>query len=45
MDNCLIFSGTANPLLGEAIARYLGKGLGKISSERFSDGEISVAIE
>ncbi|MFH0796752.1 MAG: ribose-phosphate pyrophosphokinase [Candidatus Omnitrophota bacterium] len=45
MDNCLIFSGAANLPLGEAIARYLGKSLGKISSERFSDGEISVAIE
>ncbi len=45
MDNCLIFSGNANPSLSEKIAEYLGKELGKIKIYRFSDGEIGVKIE
>lgn len=45
MNNCLIFSGSANPALSAAIARYLEKDLGKMTLTRFSDGEISVAID
>ena len=35
MNNCLIFSGTANPDLSEKIAASLGKKLGKINIYRF----------
>jgi ribose-phosphate pyrophosphokinase len=45
MNNCLIFSGSANTALSSAIARYLEKDLGKMALTHFSDGEISVAIE
>ncbi len=40
-----IFSGTANPALGEEIAGYLGMGLGQVSVSRFADGEIYVRFE
>ncbi|MFA5393299.1 MAG: ribose-phosphate pyrophosphokinase [Candidatus Ratteibacteria bacterium] len=45
MNNCLIFSGSANTALSTNIVRYLEKDLGKMSRNRFSDGEISIAIE
>ncbi|HDN97615.1 MAG: phosphoribosylpyrophosphate synthetase [Candidatus Omnitrophota bacterium] len=45
MDDCLIFSGNANPELSKKIAEYLGKELGKIKIYRYSDGEIGVKIE
>lgn len=45
MNNCLIFSGTANPDLSEKIAASLGKKLGKINIYRFLDKEISLQIE
>ena len=35
-----IFTGTAHPELGEAIARYLGFPLGRAHLARFSDGEV-----
>ena len=45
MNNCLIFSGSANTALSASIAGYLEKNLGKITQNHFSDGEISIAIE
>ncbi len=39
-----IFSGNANPLLAQSIARCLGENLGDATIGRFKDGEISVRI-
>lgn len=43
--NVKIFSGTANPVLSNAIAKELGLELGKIKIQPFSDGEIYVQIQ
>ena len=40
-----IFTGTANPELGEAIAKAAGYELGKCTIKKFSDGEISVVVD
>ncbi|CAJ1943147.1 unnamed protein product [Sphenostylis stenocarpa] len=40
-----LFSGTANPVLSQEIARYMGLELGKISIKRFADGEIYVQLQ
>ncbi len=40
-----IFSGTANPQLGQEIAEYLGVRLGGINISRFANGEIFVRFE
>ncbi|MBQ5813863.1 MAG: ribose-phosphate pyrophosphokinase [Clostridia bacterium] len=40
-----IFTGTANPALGEAIAKAAGYELGKCTIKKFSDGEISVVVD
>lgn len=40
-----IFSGTANPVLAQEIACYLGLNLGKIKIKRFADGEIYVQLQ
>ncbi len=40
----MIFAGNANPELAKRIAEILNTGLGKISVETFSDGEICVEI-
>jgi ribose-phosphate pyrophosphokinase len=40
-----IFTGSANPALGEAIARFLGVPLGRAHLSRFSDGEIWFQIQ
>ncbi|KAB2090048.1 hypothetical protein ERO13_A03G090866v2 [Gossypium hirsutum] len=40
-----IFSGTANPALGQEIACYMGLELGKIKIKRFADGEIYVQLQ
>ena len=40
-----IFSGTAHPVLGEAIARSLGVPLGHAHLSRFSDGEVWFQIQ
>jgi ribose-phosphate pyrophosphokinase len=40
-----VFTGRANRLLGEKIARHLGDPLGNITLANFPDGEISVRIE
>ena len=39
-----IFSGKANPELAQKIASHLNTSLGRISVERFSDGEICVEV-
>jgi ribose-phosphate pyrophosphokinase len=44
LSNFSIFSGNANPELGQRIARKLGLPLGKIQVGKFSDGEINVEI-
>ena len=40
-----VFSGSANPALGEAIARFLGMPLGRAYLSRFSDGEVWFQIQ
>ncbi|MDN5343971.1 MAG: ribose-phosphate pyrophosphokinae [Clostridia bacterium] len=40
-----IFSGNANPELSREIGAYLGVSLGAAKVSRFSDGEISIAID
>jgi ribose-phosphate pyrophosphokinase len=40
-----VFTGNANPALGEAIARFLGMPLGRAHLSRFSDGEIWFQIQ
>lgn len=40
-----LFAGNANPLLAQAIADYLGIRLGRLTSTRFSDGEIRIMVE
>jgi ribose-phosphate pyrophosphokinase len=40
-----VFSGTANRPLGEALARSLGRPLGKAQLERFPDGELHVELQ
>ena len=44
MDQLKIFSGSANRPLAAAIARYLGRRLGKAALTRFPDGESLVKI-
>ena len=45
IDNFVLFSGTANPNLGEAVAAELGVRLGACAIERFPDGELSVRLD
>ncbi|MCG8449182.1 MAG: ribose-phosphate pyrophosphokinase [Pirellulales bacterium] len=45
MADLKIFSGNANPALGQAIADYLGVSLGAVSLGSFPDGETSCKIE
>ncbi|CAI9095441.1 OLC1v1031395C2 [Oldenlandia corymbosa var. corymbosa] len=40
-----IFSGTANTVLSQEIAWYMGLNLGKINIKRFADGEIYVQLQ
>jgi ribose-phosphate pyrophosphokinase len=40
-----IFTGSAHPVLGEAIARFLGVPLGRAHLSRFSDGEVWFQIQ
>jgi ribose-phosphate pyrophosphokinase len=40
----VVFSGTANPALSEAIASDLGVTLGRVEISRFSDGELFVRL-
>ena len=43
--NTVLFSGNANPALGQEIAAHLGVELGQASVSRFSDGEVTVEIQ
>jgi len=43
-DNMVLFSGTANPALSEAIARDIGVRLGSVEISQFSDGEFFVRL-
>jgi ribose-phosphate pyrophosphokinase len=45
LSDTVIFTGNANPALGEEIARHLGVELGKAAAGRFSDGEVTVEIQ
>ena len=44
LDDVMLFSGTANPVLASEIARRLNMPMGKINVGRFSDGEVMVEI-
>ena len=44
LDNTMVFTGTANPVLAEKVAHHLGMPLGKAQIGRFSDGETLVEI-
>jgi ribose-phosphate pyrophosphokinase len=44
MTNFMLFSGTANPALANAIAQDLGVPLGACTTERFPDGEVAVQL-
>jgi ribose-phosphate pyrophosphokinase len=44
LDNMMVFTGNANPMLAELVVRHLGLPLGKATVGRFSDGEIMVEI-
>ena len=43
-ENLMIFTGNANPVLADAVARHLNLSLGRATVGRFSDGEIMVEI-
>ena len=44
-DHIKLFAGTANPVLAQRIAEYLGVPLGRGKVERFPDGEALVKVE
>ena len=41
----IVFAGTSNPQLAEAICKYLGQPLGNAKVKRFSDGEVQIEID
>lgn len=43
-NNLMVFTGNANPVLAEKIARYIGVPLGDAQIGKFSDGEVAVEI-
>jgi ribose-phosphate pyrophosphokinase len=43
-DRMMVFSGSANPKLGDAVCRYLNIRPGRASVGRFSDGEVSLEL-
>lgn len=47
MDNngYVVFAGNSNPLLAQAICKYLKKDLGNAKVKKFSDGEIQIEID
>ncbi len=45
MADLMLFTGNANPVLGHAIAKYLGVELGQVALGAFPDGETSCKIE
>ena len=40
----MVFTGNANPMLADAIAKNIGVPLGYASIGKFSDGEVSVEL-
>lgn len=44
LDNMMVLTGNANPVLAEKVAHHLGMPLGKVQVGRFSDGETLVEI-
>lgn len=44
-ENALLFAGTSHPALAKEVASNLGITLGKVSIEKFPDGEISLQIQ
>ncbi len=43
-NNLMVFTGNANPVLADKIAKHIGLPLGYASISKFSDGEISVEL-
>ncbi|MDO5059143.1 MAG: ribose-phosphate pyrophosphokinase [Neisseria sp.] len=43
-DSLMVFTGNANPRLAENVVKHLDISLGKISVNKFSDGEIAVEL-
>jgi ribose-phosphate pyrophosphokinase len=43
-DRMMVFTGSANPKLGDAVCRYLNIRPGRASVGRFSDGEVSLEL-
>ncbi len=43
--NTVLFTGNANPVLAQEIAKHLGVELGRAAVGRFSDGEVTVEIQ
>ena len=43
-ENLMVFTGNANPVLAEGVAKNLGIPLGKATVSKFSDGEVMVEI-
>jgi ribose-phosphate pyrophosphokinase len=43
-NNLMVFTGNANPMLADAIAKNIGVPLGYASIGKFSDGEVSVEL-
>lgn len=43
-NNLMVFTGNANPVLADKIARHIGIPLGDATVNKFSDGEINVEI-
>jgi len=44
VNNLMVFTGNANPVLAEKIAKIIGVSLGDANIGKFSDGEISVQL-
>ena len=45
LNNTVLFTGNANPSLGQEMATHLGIELGKAKVGRFSDGEVDIEIQ
>ncbi len=43
-DSMMVFTGSANPKLGEAVCRYLNIRPGRAAVGQFSDGEVSIEL-
>ena len=43
-NNLMVFTGNANPVLADKIAKHIGIPLGEATIGKFSDGEITVEI-